>query len=383
MSTNKTITPKTLKKILLDFLNPQNHKDPKTRHSIFVWGSMGIGKSEIIQQVNDYYGGLLIDLRLSQYDPTDIRGFPIYDRDTRQMRWAPSSELPTILQGDKYPIITLLLDELNSANPTVLTACYQLILNHRIGEYVLPPNTRIIAAGNADGDRGVTFAMPIPLCNRMLHYTLQFSFDDWIQHATETDYDPYILGFTNWDKESVNGYSPNSEANAFQTPRTWSFVNDYAKRFRNREIDEELFYLYVAGAIGEPHQIKFQAFIENQANLPSTEAILTGQVSKFDSEKIGMSGVYATVVNCNVQLKRIQTWCQQNVTTGNKFENLTIAFGNYFKFLHTFVEPELVVFALTNLYAVSNVYNANLSALPAELYSVFKDKYSPYLFDKN
>jgi hypothetical protein len=39
---------------------------------------------------------------------------------------------------------------------------YQLILNGRIGTYVKPKNVKIIAAGNRDSDRGVTYRMPMP-----------------------------------------------------------------------------------------------------------------------------------------------------------------------------------------------------------------------------
>jgi len=44
--------------------------------------------------------------------------------------------------------------------------CYQLILDRKLGEYVLPDGWVVIAAGNPASERGVHFAMPRPLRNR-------------------------------------------------------------------------------------------------------------------------------------------------------------------------------------------------------------------------
>ncbi|MGA1713621.1 MAG: AAA family ATPase, partial [bacterium] len=42
--------------------------------SIMIWGPPGIGKSSIVQQVGDELKLPVIDLRLSQLAPTDLRG---------------------------------------------------------------------------------------------------------------------------------------------------------------------------------------------------------------------------------------------------------------------------------------------------------------------
>jgi MoxR-like ATPase len=52
----------------------------------------------------------------------------------------------------------LFLDEITSAPPTVSAAAYQLILDRRLGDYVVPEGWVIFAAGNRQGDRGVTYS---------------------------------------------------------------------------------------------------------------------------------------------------------------------------------------------------------------------------------
>jgi len=51
------------------------------KRPVFLWGPPGIGKSELIQSITDEMKGHMIDLRLGQMDPTDIRGIPFYNKD--------------------------------------------------------------------------------------------------------------------------------------------------------------------------------------------------------------------------------------------------------------------------------------------------------------
>ena len=106
-------------------------------------------------------GVSLIDIRLSQMEPTDLRGIPF--RSGQLVEWSIPSVLP---DAERHgPSGILFLDEITSAPPSVSAAAYQLILDRRLGEYKVPDGWVIFAAGNRQGDRGVTYAMPAPLAS--------------------------------------------------------------------------------------------------------------------------------------------------------------------------------------------------------------------------
>ena len=86
-----------------------------------MWGPPGIGKSEVVQEIADELKGLVIDLRMAQMEPTDIRGIPFYNKDTGKMDWAPPVEMPDEELASQYPLIVLFMDEMNSAPPAVST----------------------------------------------------------------------------------------------------------------------------------------------------------------------------------------------------------------------------------------------------------------------
>ncbi len=133
---------------------------------IFIWGPPGIGKSDIIKQMGEDLDAHVIDIRLSLWEPTDIKGIPYFDSDNGKMSWAPPIELPDADMAKKHKKIILFMDEMNSAAPAVQAAAYQLVLNRRVGTYYLPDNVLIVAAGNRESDKGVTYRMPAPLANR-------------------------------------------------------------------------------------------------------------------------------------------------------------------------------------------------------------------------
>jgi MoxR-like ATPase len=162
MSEARTVTPNKAK-------NSLRHAMRKKR-PVFMWGPPGIGKSDIVAQItNSFKNSLLIDVRLSLWEPTDIKGIPYFDTNSGKMVWGAPAELPDDELAAKYDNIVLFLDEMNSAAPAVQAAAYQLILNRRVGQYRLPDNVMIVAAGNREADKGVTYRMPAPLANRFIH----------------------------------------------------------------------------------------------------------------------------------------------------------------------------------------------------------------------
>ena len=117
-----------------------------------LWGPPGVGKSQMVAQIAERHQVPVIDIRLSQMEPSDLRGIPF--RTDGRVEWAIPALLP---DAERHgPSGILFLDEITSAPPAVSAAAYQLILDRRLGEYKIPAGWAIFAAGNRQGDRGVT-----------------------------------------------------------------------------------------------------------------------------------------------------------------------------------------------------------------------------------
>ena len=195
MSETRTVTAAQARKSLLRAF--------KVQRPLFLWGPPGIGKSELVADITEELGGYMIDLRLGQMEPTDIRGIPFYNKEIGKMDWAPPIELPDEELASQYPVVVLFLDELNSAAPSVQAAAYQLILNRRIGKYHMPKNVVLVAAGNRESDKGVTYRMPTPLANRFIHQEMKVDFASWQEWAVNNRIHKDVVGYLSFAKQDL------------------------------------------------------------------------------------------------------------------------------------------------------------------------------------
>ena len=270
----------------------------KNKLPVFLWGPPGIVKSELVSGLCNDLNGHMIDMRLGQMDPTDIRGIPFFNKNKEVMDWAPPIDLPDAEMAAKYPIIVLFLDEMNSAAPAVQAAAYQLVLNRRVGKYVLPDNVVIVAAGNRESDKGVTYRMPSPLANRFVHLEVRADFSSWFDWATANKIHKDIVGYIGFAKQDLMEFDPKSASRAFATPRSWTFVSQFLED--DEATDAELVDL-IAGTVGEGLAVKFMAHRKIASKMPKPEEILSGQVKELKVKEI--SAMYSLTISLCYELQ--------------------------------------------------------------------------------
>ena len=240
----------------------------------FLWGAPGIGKSSIVKQIALEMDVAFIDLRLALMDPTDLKGIPFYDKESHTALWAPPAFLPREGEG------ILFLDELNAAAPSVQSSAYQLILDRKVGEYELPDAWAIVAAGNREGDRGVTYRMPAPLANRFVHFELEVDVHDWRDWAFSSGVDERIIAYISYKNEHLFTFDASSDAKSFATPRSWEYVGNILKS----SLSQNLLLDTISGTVGKEVAVSFLSFIKVMSRLPDIEAILNANSKEYSDE---------------------------------------------------------------------------------------------------
>jgi len=311
----------------------------KKKRPVFLWGPPGIGKSELVEGIAD--SGVLgktlaIDMRLALFEPTDLRGYPVPDVTSGVMKWLPPADLPTAEVAKEYDTVIVFLDELNSAAPSVQAAAYQLILNRRIGQYVLPDNVVIIAAGNRETDKGVTYRMPKPLENRFVHFELRVDFDDWFNWAVNNNINPDVVGYITFAKNDLYNFDPQSSSRGFATPRSWTFVSELLEE---DDLTESLTTDLVAGCIGEGTAVKFMAHKKVAGDLPNPTEVLAGKIKKMETKEV--SAMYALATSLCYELREKMLNCEK----AKDMEPFHKAFSNFIGFMMDNFETEMVVMA--------------------------------------
>jgi len=283
---------------------------------------------------------------------------PYYNPKSGMMEWAPPVELPT----DPESTAIIFLDELNAAPPAVQAAAYQLVLNRRVGTYKLPKGVDIVAAGNRDSDRGVTYRMPKPLANRFLHLEMKPDFDDWFDWATLNKVHEDVVGYLGFAKQDLFDFDPKSSSHAFATPRSWSFVSDLLD---DNDLDSDTLMDLVSGAVGDGLAVKFMAHRKIAGKLPKADDILDGKEKNLDIKEV--SAMYSLTVSLCYELK---DRAEKKTKDWDKMAD------RFFRYMMDNFPTELVVMgaktALTN-------YNLPLDANKMESFEEFHGRFGKYV----
>ncbi len=244
------MTPSDLRTYLAALVRQQ------LRLSVMIWGPPGVGKSSVVAQVAREGGLSFIDLRLGQLAPTDLRGLPVAEG--KVARWLPPEFLPAEGAG------VLFLDELNMAPPTLQGIAQQLILDRRVGSYVVPEGWFIWAAGNRKEDRASVFDMPAPLANRFVHLEVLPDFESFRRYAIDAGFHERLVAFLAFRPPLLHKLDPARPA--WPSPRSWAMANALYEAG-----------LDVAPAVGPGAAAEFETFCRVYDELSAVDDVLRGQ----------------------------------------------------------------------------------------------------------
>lgn len=230
----------------------KQYDDPVLRRrATMLWGTRGVGKSSIVRQVAEQHGAPLVDLRLTTIEPVDIRGAIYADDDQRRTVWFP----PEFLPDSASPEGILFLDELTAADQRLQISAYSLILDRRVGNYVLPDGWLVVAAGNAAFHGAVSHDMGTALADRMFHFNVQTVVDAFLAYAVANDLAPEVMAYLKVRPDRLDD-TESQVANDHlvgASPRGWEDVSSVLKS----DLPDDVRRLFVQGRIGAANAAEF------------------------------------------------------------------------------------------------------------------------------
>ena len=298
----------------LEYLTGVHHK---AKIPMFVWGATGIGKSESIaksardlakqhhrefvewnkisrdekrkieKNIDKYF--ILMDIRLSQMDPSDLKGLPGLDGDVCDWKVPYWLHIITI----KGAMGITFFDEINLAPPSIQAAAYQLILDRSLGEVSIVDGVSLISAGNRVEDKVNVFDLPIPLQNRFTHVTLEppritdNPNKGWTKWALDSGVDSRIVTFLQ-SRPSLLNQLPKTGSNerAFPTPRSWGkYCSALIKDIPTSQLNT--LHMLVSCAVGGAAASEFTSFMKFQKKI-NLEKFLKDpkEVKKLGTEEL-------------------------------------------------------------------------------------------------
>jgi len=229
-------------------------------------------KKEVIKNPDKYF--VFMDIRLSQFDATDLKGLPKIDSE-EVVEWLIQNWLYALTKEDIKALV--FFDELNLSPQSVQASSYQIIRDRCAGDVKLGENVCVISAGNTLEDKASIFEMAKPLCNRFIHATLlppvinPDSKDSWDSWAIKHNVDSRIIAYLNFEPKNLFYFDSESPEDAFPTPRSWAeYVSPLIK---GKDHNNPLFQKLVASAVGRGVAVTFTEFCRLEDDIDFKEIL--------------------------------------------------------------------------------------------------------------
>ncbi|NRA77177.1 MAG: ATP-binding protein [Pseudoalteromonas sp.] len=279
----------------------------------FVAGSPGLGKSAVAKDIANEWDLKLIDVRLSQCDPTDLNGFISTNAEKTKCGYLPIDTFP--IEGDKLPVDEevsiiddkgnkviikprreykgwlLLLDEINSAPRLVQAAAYKLVLDKQVGKFDIHHKVVMMTAGNLKSDGAIVNDMGTAMASRLVHCEMGADVESFTTWATKVGIDHRVIAYVNFRPENLHNFDPKHSDKTFPCPRTWEFTSKLIKG----EVNLKGFMAVVEGAIGAGASREFMTFCEIYGELPTIQEMVKDPdsvvISNEPSVKYAIAGM--------------------------------------------------------------------------------------------
>jgi midasin (ATPase involved in ribosome maturation) len=282
---NSYMTPEQLINTLTNLLKK------KIQYSVMIWGPPGVGKSSVIEQIAKAENIQIIDVRLNQLSPMDLRGVPVPDMGIT--RWYPPGFLPRDGKG------ILFLDELNMAPPVMQGLAQQLILDRKLGSYQVPDGWFVWAAGNRKEDRATVFDMPAPLANRFIHINVTADLDSFKKYAYRIGINENIIAFLSFRPSLLHDF--HEHQHTWPSPRSWEIANELLKAD-----------LRINMAVGTQTAREYEVFVNLSEGLPDINKILQGKSKEIFPNNPSIAFATITALSARtttvIKLNNAVTW---------------------------------------------------------------------------
>jgi DNA polymerase III delta prime subunit len=229
-------------------------------------GKPGTGKSDAALQIADDLGvseDRTLVVHINNHDVVDFTGVPsVTDGMTV---FNPTKMFYDYREGSGAGLIVL--EELAQSSQQLQTWAAGFVLERQTPMFKLDPEVRIIATGNRAEDRAGAKPLLGHLNDRMYHFDVETSLDDWCEWAMENGVDAMGIAFLRLRPNLLNDYDPNRRSNP--TQRSWT------KLFTEvpNDLPTNLYMTAAEGKVGEGAAAEWVAARDMMHKMPSIDAI--------------------------------------------------------------------------------------------------------------
>ncbi|MBP3654998.1 MAG: ATP-binding protein [Oscillospiraceae bacterium] len=249
---------------------------------VFLHGLSGDGKSDRVRQIDP----LALDIELVNETPETINGRAVYNEARNEIVdikpvWL--IKLEQLCEDGKLHI--LFFDELTNATKQTQSVIFKIVLERFVNNrWPLPPNARIVAAGNDRSESSAAHDLAEPLFGRFAHIYIRTTVENWMPWAVEHKLNPYVMEFL--ANNDFYMRTPYTGTEGHADPRRWEMVSKVLDKSGND-------FSLLAPIVGHETADAFVRFFKAQQQLETL-----GHYTDAELAKLSVSRRYQLAQQC-------------------------------------------------------------------------------------
>lgn len=270
---------------------------------LHLWGAAGAGKSSFMEALIAEMGYHEVDLRLATQEVGDLIGIPYTEERTIEVFtgmsedgepikeertysvtcWAAPNWLVGIYEKAAQGIPTVIFaDEMDRAPKEVIQCFYQMVTKRMLHEHVLPPGTRIVAAGNPPTEEYMVDTFDVAMLTRWGHIVIDADPQTWLEQFGPKCHGD-VSGFIATEPDALMRKTKSWEVDQVQmpTPRGWEFVDRIYRVAHDK--DRHLLQLCVGAVVGRAAATSFMVSLDK--DWIRVDDLLSGRAGMEDIKK--------------------------------------------------------------------------------------------------
>lgn len=214
------------------------------RLPFYLEGNPGIGKTQIVSQIANELGIGYVSFSITHHSRNTVLGLPVIQNigDVKYTEYTMSEIIAKVLEeyknGAKEGI--LLLDEFNCMSDTILPVMLSFLQTKNIGMHKLPEGWVIVLCGNPVKSNRSARKFDMAILDRVRKVEIQYSKEDFLQYATDRDFEDEIISFVKLNSDMAYVCNPEGDGELV-TARSWENLDITLKMYKKMaaNIDEE------------------------------------------------------------------------------------------------------------------------------------------------
>lgn len=234
-----------------------NYQIPSIRQRpVFLLGSPGIGKTQIMEQIAKECGIGLVAYTITHHTRQSAIGLPfISKKQYGEKEYAVTEYTMSEIVGSIYEKMEqtglaegiLFIDEINCVSETLAPAMLQFLQCKSFGNHKIPEGWVIVAAGNPPEYNKSVREFDVVTMDRVKKIEVEADFGVWKEYAYTNQLHSAVISYLNTRKQNFYQMENTVDGMHFATPRGWEDLSNMIQVYEKLEkpIDREVVEQYI------------------------------------------------------------------------------------------------------------------------------------------